>query len=189
MKTLIFNGSPRKQGDTRFMIDYLSERLSGEVHVIDAYTCGVKSCVDCRYCWTHPHCVFPDFQELDDRIRSCDNIILASPIYFSEVTGELLRVLSKVQVYWSARFLRQETLFPNPKKGALLLAYAGHCNLIYPEHSCHILLKNMGVQSIWPTVTASDTDRVPAREDQGIHRALDELALFLNGSVEPPVRP
>ena len=86
MKTLIFNGSPRKPGDTRFMIDYLSERLSGEVHVIDAYTCGVKSCVDCRYCWTHPRCVFPDFQELDDRIRSCDNIILASPIYFSEVT-------------------------------------------------------------------------------------------------------
>lgn len=180
MKTLIFNGSPRRQGDTAAMIEYLSQRLEGEVRVIRAYESPVKSCVDCRWCWTHPQCVFPDFQELDGWIREADNIVLASPIYFNEVTGELLRVLSKVQVYWSAAFLRREQIIPKAKRGGMIFAYAGNCDLKYPEHAARILLRNMRVDSIHPTVYSADTDRVPARDDQACLEMLTELAAFLN---------
>ena len=42
MKTIIFNGSPRKNGDTKAMIHYLKERLQGEVLVVDAYDSPIK---------------------------------------------------------------------------------------------------------------------------------------------------
>lgn len=182
MKTLIFNGSPRKNGDTKAMIGFLKDRLNGEVHVIDAYDSPVKGCVDCRYCWTHPHCIFPDFQATDDLIRAADNIIIASPIYFNEITGDLLRLLSKAQIYWSAVFLRKEQIIDKPKRGGLIFAYAGNCDLSYPEHTARILLKNMRVEEIHPTVFSNDTDHVPARFDEQAMAMLDELALFLNGS-------
>ena len=37
MKTLIFNGSPRKKGETAYMIKTLQEKLGGEFKVVDAY--------------------------------------------------------------------------------------------------------------------------------------------------------
>lgn len=180
MKTIIFNGSPRKNGDTKAMIHYLKQHLQGEVLVVDAYDSAIKGCVDCRYCWTHPRCAFADFQEMDDLIREADNILIASPIYFNEVTGDLLSLLSKAQVYWSAKFLRKEEIILKPKRGGMIFAYAGNCDLKYPEHTCRILLKNMRVEAIHPTVTSNDTDRLPAKSDEKARAQLDELAEFLN---------
>lgn len=182
MKTLIFNGSPRKNGDTAAMIWELSGQLLGEVTVINAYEAPIKGCVDCRYCFTHERCAFADFLDTDNLIREADNIVIASPIFFNEITGELLKILSKVQIYWSAVNLRAEQIIPKPKKGALLLAYAGQCNLKYPEHSARILLKMMRVEEIFPTVVSSNTDRVPAKDDEECKRMLKELAGCLNGS-------
>lgn len=182
MKTLIFNGSPRRQGDTAAMIQMLSAQLKGEVTVINAYETPIRGCVDCRYCFTHDRCAFPDFQETDDQIRAADNILIASPVFFNEITGELLKILSKVQVYWSAVNLRHEQIIPKPKKGGLILAYAGQCVVKYPEHSARILLKMMRVEQMFPTVVSSDTDRIPAKDDPACRQALMELAAFLNGS-------
>ena len=36
MKTLIFNGSPRPQGDTASLINILTPYLDGEVRILDA---------------------------------------------------------------------------------------------------------------------------------------------------------
>ncbi len=46
MKTLIFNGSPRPQGDTVSLIDYLMKYLDGEVRTVDAYRCDISPCID-----------------------------------------------------------------------------------------------------------------------------------------------
>jgi multimeric flavodoxin WrbA len=45
MKTLIFNGSPRKNGDTVFLINKLKESLNGEIKVIDTYLSPIKPSV------------------------------------------------------------------------------------------------------------------------------------------------
>lgn len=40
MKTLIFNGSPRKNGETAYMIRTLQENLGGDFKVVNAYRAG-----------------------------------------------------------------------------------------------------------------------------------------------------
>lgn len=40
MKTLIFNGSPRKNGDTKSLINHMTESLNGEYKIVDAYFCA-----------------------------------------------------------------------------------------------------------------------------------------------------
>lgn len=180
MKTIIFNGSPRKNGDTMVLVNELMAHLEGEVLLVNAYESKIKGCIDCRYCWTHPRCAIPDFQELDEAIRAADNLVIASPIYFSEITGELLKVLSKVQVYWSGRFIRHDQVIPVPKRGGVILAYAGNCDLKYPLHSANILLRNMRTTEIFQPVTAADTDNVPAKDDEKSLAQVRALARFLN---------
>lgn len=183
MKTIIFNGSPRKNGDTMVLIDELRRQLEGEVLLVNAYESKIKGCIDCRFCWKNPRCAIPDFQELDQQIRNADNIVIASPIYFSEITGELLKILSKVQVYWSGRFIRHDQVIPKAKKGGVMLAYAGNCNLKYPLHTADILLRNMRVEEIFPVVTAADTDNVPAKDDRKCLAEIQQLAKFLNEPI------
>lgn len=51
MKTLILNGSPRKNGDTASLIEKITEKIVGEYRIVDAYRCHISPCLDCRYCW------------------------------------------------------------------------------------------------------------------------------------------
>ena len=94
--------------------------------VVDAYRCNISPCVDCRYCKEHSGCAIQDgMQEVYPYIQECDNIVIASPIYFSEVTGKVLDVCSRLQTWFCARFYRGETPVPKPKKGAVILVGGG----------------------------------------------------------------
>ena len=81
-KTLIFNGSPRKKGDTAALIRALTEDLAGQYRVVDCYRADISPCIDCRSCRRVKKCVLPDdMQEVYAYIEECDNIVIASPIY------------------------------------------------------------------------------------------------------------
>lgn len=110
MKTLILNGSPRKTGDTVSLITKVTDKLHGEYRIVNTYDCRINPCVDCRYCWENTGCCINDeMQQVYTYIEECNNILIASPIYFSELTGALLNVGSRLQTYFCARFFRKET--------------------------------------------------------------------------------
>lgn len=60
MKTLILNGSPRKDGDTVFLINKLLYRLQDEYKIIDCYTADIAPCIDCRCCREKLSCLIKD---------------------------------------------------------------------------------------------------------------------------------
>lgn len=89
MKTLIFNGSPRINGDTSSLVHKITEKTAGEYRIVDAYRCRISPCLDCRYCWKNNGCAIDDeMQEIYHYIQECDNILIASPLHFSELTGK-----------------------------------------------------------------------------------------------------
>ena len=134
MKTLIFNGSPRINGDTVYLIKELTRRLLGEVKVVDAYFTNIKPCMDCRYCWQEPSCIIQDqMQEVYAYIKEFDHIVIASPIHFSELTGPLLSVLSRLQVFYAAKYIRGEELITKIKKALLYSVVAGEDHLSEPK--------------------------------------------------------
>ena len=73
MRTLIFNGSARKNGDTQSLIEELTRQLEGEVRIINAHDCNVRACIDCRRCWEKPECsIQDDWQQIDPyQLRQC----------------------------------------------------------------------------------------------------------------------
>ncbi len=121
MKTLIFNGSPRNNGGTATLIKELEKNLAVDVNVISSYKANISPCIDCRYCWTNDKCSIDDeMQKVYRLINEADNIIIASPIYFGEITGSLLGLISRLQYYYIARkFHNTEILSVKKRNGAL----------------------------------------------------------------------
>ncbi len=181
MQTIIFNGSPRKNGDTAFLIEKLTEQLSGEYKIINAYTANIAPCIDCRKCQTQSDCIIEDeMQEIYLLLQTCDNVVIASPIYFSELTGKLLDLGSRLQLYFSAAHFRHETLPLNPKKGAVLLVGGGSGNPQKAYDTAVCLFHYMNVQQIYPLICSHNTDYVPASEDKSVLTEIKHAAAFLN---------
>lgn len=123
-------------------------------------------------------------QEVYEYLESCDNVVIASPIYFSELTGKLLDIVSRFQSYFSARYFRRETPKLKPKKGVVLLTGGGSGNPQKPYETAILILKCINTQQIHPLVCSHNTDNIPADQDESILVELEKAAVFLNSPTK-----
>lgn len=181
MKTLILNGSPRKNGDTAALVKLLTKMLKGEYKIINTFYSNISPCTDCRRCQKNGVCgISDDMNEVYEYTKDCDNIVIASPIYFSELTGTLLNVCSRFQsFYCSRRFLNTEPV-KTRKKGGIILVGGGDGNFDTAEKTAKTLLRQVGADSFFPLVCSHDTDNVPADKDQRAANGILKLADFFN---------
>ncbi len=181
MKTLILNGSPRENGDTVSLIKRVTKDLHGEHYIVNAYSCNISPCVDCRYCWKQDGCSLDDeMQEVYSYIRECENILIASPIYFSELTGRLLDVGSRLQRYFCARFFRKEVPVVKRKKGAVILVGGGDGHIEKPYETACVLLRHMNCHNIYRVVYSHNTNERPAAADETALQGVAGIIDFFN---------
>lgn len=179
MKTLIFNGSPRKDGDTVSLIKHLIKQLPGEYKIVDTYCANISPCLDCRYCWKKSGCAINDeMQEVYEYLIDCDNVLIASPVYFSELTGKMLDVGSRLQTYFCGRRFRKEDVGLTPKKGAVLLVGGGDGKPDKAYETAKTLLKHMNCKEIHGLVCSHNTDNVPAIEDAQAVAGVEAVVSF-----------
>ncbi len=179
MKTLILNGSPRINGDTMSLINKITEKISGEYRIVNAYSCGISPCIDCRYCRKNNGCAIDDeMQEIYNYIQECDNILIASPLYFSELTGKLLDVGSRLQTYFCARFFRNEEPIAKSKKGAVILVGGGDGHIDTAYNTACALLHHMNCHNIREAVYSHNTNKKPAIKDENALLSLDSILNF-----------
>jgi len=102
MKVVAFNGSPRKDGNTRRLLQHLFTALEKEGLETELVQLGgnlIHGCTACYQCFEKKHgrCV-----QGNDMINDCiakmlqaDAIILASPTYFADITPELKALIDR----------------------------------------------------------------------------------------------
>ncbi len=185
MKTLIFNGSPRKNGDTAALVRILAANLKGEVEVVETATANIRPCRDCRRCKTEPGCAVRDgMRNVYASIEAADNIVIASPIWFSELSAPLLTVLSRLQAYYCARFFRKVEPVKKPKRGAVILVGGGDGSSERAFETAKVLLHQMNVVDIFPPVVSHNTNTQPAEKDMAAVSGLGVAAAFLNAFAD-----
>lgn len=181
MRTLIINGSPRKNGDTAALIEHLKDHLLGEIKEIRTYDKNISPCVDCRMCRKQQGCAIEDdMQEIYSYLEVCDNVVIASPIYFTELTGSLLSVCSRLQTYFSSQYFRKEEPLLSRKKGAVIMAAGGSSGGENAYETALCLLKCMNAPNVYPAVLAADTDKIPVKENKAVLKEVRRAAEFLS---------
>lgn len=179
MKTLIFNGSPRINGDTASLLKVVRDSIAGEYKVVNAYRCDISACMDCRFCWKESGCAIQDeMQEVYDYIQACDNILIASPIYFSELTGKMLDVGSRLQTYFCAKFFRKEVPIAKEKRGAVILVGGGDGHFEKAYETACTLLHHMNCRNIHPLISSHNTNVQPAIEDEVVLEGINSILEF-----------
>ena len=95
MKILVLNGSPRPRGNTAKMAAAFreaAEEAGHEVNVVDVCRKNISGCLACEYCHGkgHGQCIQKDdMQEIYRYLHDANMLILASPIYYHGISGQL----------------------------------------------------------------------------------------------------
>lgn len=178
MKTLVLNGTARKGSETEALLGALLAGLSGEVHEINAFE-NISACTDCRYCRSHAGCSINDaMQDVYKCIDECNNVVIASPVYFGMLTPPLLAVQSRFQAYYSGNFGVLPRQGPR-KRGAILITAGGYGGHEAAEKSARTMLHVMNAEWVG-TALAATTDSLPAAQDDAALLACAKIAENLN---------
>lgn len=122
MKILVLNGSPRPKGNTAEMVGTFkaaAESAGHQVDVIEVCKKRISGCLACEYCHGkgHGECVQKDdMQEVYALLKDANMLVLASPIYYHGLSGQLKCVIDR---FYSALY---PTAPKNLKKVAMFLS-------------------------------------------------------------------
>ncbi len=125
-KILILYGSPHKNGFTfRILKRFLRNNFKDEVKFVNAYEKNIKPCIDCKRCRNVLGCIFKDMEDIDEYFKSCEILIIASPIYNGSVPSPLKSVIDRMQRYYSEKIFLKSSMNNYVPKKALLLFTQG----------------------------------------------------------------
>ncbi len=93
-------GSPHQAiGNTTMMVEMLRPGLESQgfdLEMIQLCDKHIEYCVGCAHCLEKGRCWIPDdHRSVADRLLAADGIILASPVYFFSVTGQMKTFLDR----------------------------------------------------------------------------------------------
>lgn len=93
MKKIIIIFATRRKKNTFNLIEQISEILKNhdiEIEFINLYDYQIKYCIGCENCILKGNCILKDdVEEIMLKMKNCDGIILATPVYIESVSGIL----------------------------------------------------------------------------------------------------
>ena len=102
-KVLLINGSPHEKGNTYFALNEASKTLieqGFQTEIVWIGTKPVRGCIACAACVNagNGHCVFNDdlCNEVIDKMNQADGLIVGSPVYYGNPTGNLLNLIHRM---------------------------------------------------------------------------------------------
>ena len=151
MQILVLNGSPRPNGNTKGMVEAFRDGAVSAGHhvdVVDVCRLKISGCLACEYCHTKGRgaCVQKDdMRQIYDLLKESEMLVLASPIYYHGITGQLKCVLDR---FYSAAYPSKP---PKLKLVAMILGsgdanmYDGAMFSFQGDFLDYLGLENMGV--------------------------------------------
>ena len=150
-KIVILNGSPRKTGNTSALVKAFTEGAESAGNTVTEFFLDKMDIHGCKGCFGgHSSQKCPcvqkdDMSQIDPAVKDCDVVVLASPLYYWTMSGQLRTALDRL-------FALEEgdgnLLRGNGKSSALLMAAEGHGfddAVLYFDHLMeHLRWKNLG---------------------------------------------
>lgn len=171
MNILVLNGSPRPKGSTKQMVESFREGAQSAGHtveVVDVCQKQIGGCRACEYCHTQGNgqCIQKDdMQQVYDLLCQADMLVLASPIYYHGLSGQLKCVIDR---FYAAAYPQKP---PRLSKVAIILSsgdadmYDGALFSFRGDFLDYLGLENMGVYT-------------SHGEENGFRAKLEELRAF-----------
>ena len=121
MKVIAFNGSPRKKWNTATLLEKAVEGAASrgaETELVHLYELNFTGCKSCFACKTkngesYGRCVVKDdLEPILKNVEGADALILGSPVYFLDVTGEMRSFMERLMFPYLTYTDPPQSLFP-----------------------------------------------------------------------------
>ena len=120
MKILIITDSPRKNGNSNFLVDNFIKGAQEKGHQIFRFDSAFKKvhpCIACNKCGMNGDCIFnDDFNYVRENLVDSDMVVFATPMYYFGISAQIKTVID--------RFYAINGKIHIPKKTALIMTYA-----------------------------------------------------------------
>jgi len=193
MKVLLINGSPNKDGCTYTALMEVASALEAndiETEVFHIGTKAQRGCLGCGECWEIGKCVFDDdlCNELADKIKAADGIVVGSPVYYAGANGALCALLDRVFFSGSSGFMHKPA-------ACVVSCRRGGASAAFDRLNKYFTISQMPVVSsqYWNAVHGNTPDEV-RRDLEGLQvmRTLGNNMAWLIKSIKagsPPPEP
>ena len=185
MKVLMFNGSPRVNGNTSIALAEMEKVFSKngiETEIIQVGGMTVSGCKACGYCFKNGKCAIDDIinNELAPKFEECDGLVVASPVYYAAANGTLVSILDRL--FYSTSF--NKTM----KVGAsVAVARRGGCSSTFDQLNKYFTMSGMPLapSQYWNSVHGRKVGEAE-KDEEGLQtmRTLAENMSFLIKSID-----
>lgn len=109
MLILGLQGSPRKKGNTRFLLEAFMQsaaKRGARTQIIDVTRKDIIACKELVVCEKKGYCPLEDdvLREIYPLLRQAEIVVLASPIFFYNMTAQLKAVVDRCQTFWARKY-------------------------------------------------------------------------------------
>ncbi len=127
LSVLAITTSPRRHGNTESALDKVLESFSSmSVEKVILNDLDIKPCKGCGKCEKTGVCIHEDdFPALGEKIRACDLLVFASPVYSMSVCAQGKMLIDRCQVFWSRKYVLHDLPKPDWKKFGMFISAAG----------------------------------------------------------------
>lgn len=150
-KIVILNGSPRRNGNTSALVHAFTQGAESAGHTVTEFFLDSMEIHGCKGCFGGlsdrdcPCVQQDDMKQIYPVVRDCDVVVLASPLYYWTLSGQLRTAIDRL---FALEEGGQNLLRGNGKASALLMAAEGHGfddAILYYDHLMeHLGWKNLG---------------------------------------------
>ena len=150
-KIVILNGSPRKNGNTAALVKAFRAGAEDAGHTVTEFILDSMNLHGCKGCFGGhsdrdcPCVQQDDMNRIYPAVRDCDVVVLASPLYYWNLSGQLRTAMDRL---FALEEGGQNLLRGNGKSSALLMAAEGYefddAVLYYDHLMAHLRWQNLG---------------------------------------------
>ena len=119
VKILAIYGSPRRKGNTSLLLKNAVKgaiETGAEVEEIILRDLKMSPCLEIYGCKETGRCVIQDdFQQVYDKLVSCQGLMLASPIFFYTVSAHTKILMDRCQSLWVKKYWLEKNTIESPK--------------------------------------------------------------------------
>lgn len=160
MRVLLINGSPHPKGCTYTALSEVAKALKESGAETEIFWIGVKpvyGCTACQKCAKTGKCVFGGdaCNELIDRMKNADGIVIGSPVYYGGPNGALCALLDRV-------FYCAAPDFANKPAACVVSCRRGGATASFDRLNKYFTMSNMPVvtSQYWNCVHGNTPDEV-----------------------------
>jgi multimeric flavodoxin WrbA/protein-tyrosine-phosphatase len=127
MLVLGFQGSPRKKGNTSFLLKNFMqavEKLGAQTRIIEVTQKNIIPCKEYVVCERKGYCPIDDDVKIEiyPLIRQAEVVVLATPIFFFNMSAQLKALVDRCQLFWARKYKLKLTDPAKKTKRGFLLA-------------------------------------------------------------------